>query len=106
MATRTVISRCSGGFLRWTLYFIRRAASVGRDHEGREVVPGVGDLGEGVQAEALGLLGDLLAAHRLVEHARAVRLEHPEVEAELAVAHEVPRAGAHEAAADAAALLR
>src|SRR5258708_31515864 len=45
-------------------------------------------------AELLGLLADLLAAERLVEQARAVGLQHPEVEAEEPLAHEVAGAGA------------
>ena len=52
------------------------------------------------------LNSELLPAHRLVEHARAIRLEHPEVEAEIAVADEVAGRGAHERPADAATLVR
>src|SRR3954470_3602196 len=97
MATRTVISRCSGSFLRVDPLFYPNAVS-GRGGRGQrgEVVPAIRDLGERVQPQALGLLADLLPAHGLVEHARAIRLEHPEIEAELAVAHEVARAGAYQ----------
>src|SRR5258706_16039279 len=66
---------------------------LGVDHEQREVAPAVGHLGERMLAELLGLLRDLLAAERLVEEARAVGLEHPEVEAEEPLAHEVAGAG-------------
>src|SRR5438067_4618960 len=76
------------------------------DDEVGEVAPAVGDLGEVVAPELLGALADHLAAERLVEEPRAVRLEHPEVEAEEAVAHEVARARAHERAAHAALLVR
>src|SRR6185295_9274899 len=101
MATRTVIAGCSGKMARETAYFI---SVVGSDERG-EVVPAVGDLGEVVLAEALAALGDDLAAERLVEEARAVGLEDPEVEPEEAVAHEVARAFAHQLAADAALLV-
>ncbi len=71
-----------------------------------QVVPAVRDLGEVVQPEALGLLRRSSSpAEGTVEHARAIGLQHPEVEAETAVAHEMPRAGAHQLAPDAAALL-
>src|SRR5436190_7131898 len=56
-------------------------------------------------AEALGPLADFLAAHRLVEHPGAIGFEHPEVEAEVAIAHEMARRGAHQSASDAAPLL-
>src|SRR5258706_8686222 len=67
---------------------------LGVDHEQREVAPAVGPLGERMLAELLGLLRDLLAAERLVEQARAVGLQHPEVEAEEPLEHEVAGAGA------------
>src|SRR5882672_12221947 len=75
------------------------------DHEQREVAPSVGHLGERMLAELLGLLRDLLAAEHLVEEARAVGLQHPEVEAEEPLAHEVASAGAHQLAAHAALLV-
>src|SRR6478672_9352958 len=81
------------------------SASV-RRHQGREVVPAVGDFGEVVLAQPLVALGDHLAAQRVVEQARAVCLEHPQVEAEQALANEVARALAHELAPDTALLMR
>src|SRR5688572_29660331 len=102
MATRTVISGGSGEELRDEGAIL--AASSGglfrALNQRGQVVPGVGHLDERVQApEALGLLARLHAAQRLVEHARAVRLQHPEVEAEAAPAHEMARRGARERAA-------
>src|SRR5205807_2411076 len=79
--------------------------SIGGD-ELRHVVPAVGDLRERLSAEVLFALGDLLAAQRLVEEARAVRLEHPQVEAEKPLPHEMARALAHQLAAHAALLVR
>src|SRR5258708_35836267 len=64
------------------------------DHQQREVAPAVGHLGERMLAELLDLLADFLAAERFVEEARAVGLQHPEVEAEEPLAYEVAGAGA------------
>src|SRR5205809_6684434 len=75
-------------------------------HERRQVVPAVRNFSKGVFTESLGTLGELLPAHRLIEHPRAIGLENPEVEAEIAVAHEMARRRAHEGAADATALVR
>src|SRR4051812_47729901 len=95
MATRTVIADSGRGKCGETRILA---------YERRQLLPAIGDFGVGMHAEPLALLAHLDPAHCLVEKPRAVRLEHPEIEAEMAVADEMPRALAHQRPADAAPL--